>query len=265
MWTEWAIPLSDIEGIDLGQVNTLAIRIGDPAAQQAGSKGKINIDDIAIYPQQLVSPIAITIPVPNGNFEQVYKPGSDTITADLGGNWTNGVGPDTPMDGSQTAAYSDETTGTSVDVPGWINTPGWPTSYDWPVGCGSIAGQTVTPDGLYYYTVNGGDWGNAQGGTIVSDAPVATVESGRTYTLSMLATGGATPVVLELLADGVALTPTSSVDPELSDEWQEFSRTYDSASLDGHLGESLTIRLGVGRGASGGQSCFDAVSLSYAP
>ncbi|MBA7481335.1 hypothetical protein ES707_16805 [subsurface metagenome] len=269
MWTEWAISLGDIEGIDLSQVTTLAIRIGDPAAQQAGSKGKINIDDIAIYPQQLVSPIAITIPVPNGNFEQVYKPGSTTITADLGANWTNGVGPNTPMDGSQTAAYSDETTGTSVDVPGWINTPGWPTSYDWPVGCGSIAREIVTPDGLYYYNCNGGDWGNAQGGTIVSDASLGNVEDG-TYTLSMLANGPwgpATPVVLELLADGVALTPTSSVDPNLSgkDEWQEFSRTYDAASLSGHLGESLTIRVGVGSEAIGGQSCFDAVSLSYVP
>jgi hypothetical protein len=51
----------------------------------------------------------------------------------------------------------------------------------------------------------------------------------------------------------------------LSDEWQEFSRTYDAVSLAGHLGESLTIRLGVGRGASGAQSHFDAVSLSYVP
>ena len=84
----------------------------------------------------------------------------------------------------------------------------------------------------------------------------------------MLATGPdgpATPVVLELLADGVALMPSSSVDPELSGEWQEVSRTYDAVSLAGHIGESLTIRLGVGRGSGGGQSCLDAVSLSYAP
>ncbi len=78
MWTEWAISLGGIEGIDLSQVTTLAIRIGNPDAQQAGSKGKIYIDDIAIYPQQSVSPIAITITVPNGDFEQIYKPGSDS-------------------------------------------------------------------------------------------------------------------------------------------------------------------------------------------
>jgi hypothetical protein len=84
----------------------------------------------------------------------------------------------------------------------------------------------------------------------------------------MLATGPdgpAIPVVLELLTDGVTLTPSSSVDPELSGEWQEFSRTYDAASLADRIGKSLTIRLGVGRGASGGQTCFDAVLLSYAP
>jgi hypothetical protein len=274
-WTEWAIPMSDIEGIDLSQVKTLAIRIGDPAAQQAGSKGKIYIDDIAIYPQQSVSPIAITITVPNGDFEQIYKPGSDSITADLGGGWTQGLGPDAPMDDG-TATYSDGTTGDAVDIPGWIgaDAQGWvdnggtygrDTSF--PNRQGSVAAQIVTPDGLYYYLSNGGGWGNPAGGLIVSDASLGDVEDG-TYTLSMLATGPdgpAIPVVLELLADGVALTPSSSVDPELSGDWQEFSRTYDAASLAGHIGESLTIRLGVGRGASGGQSCFDAVSLSYAP
>ena len=113
IWTEWAISLSDIEGIDLGQVKTLAIRIGDPAAQQAGSKGKIYIDDIAIYPQQSVSPITITINVPNGDFEQIYKPGSDSITADLGAGWTQGLGPDAPLDDG-IATYSDGTTGDAV-------------------------------------------------------------------------------------------------------------------------------------------------------
>jgi hypothetical protein len=274
-WTEWVISLRDLEGVDLSQVKTLAIRIGDPAAQQPGSKGKINIDDIAVYPQQLVSPVAITIPVPNGDFEQIYKPGSDSITADLGGGWTQGLGSDAPMDDG-TATYSDGTTGDAVDIPGWIgaDAQGWvdnggtygrDTSF--PNRQGSVARQIVTPDGLYYYLSNGGGWGNPAGGLIVSDAPLGTVEAG-TYTLSMLATGPdgpATPVVLELLADGVALTPSSSVDPELSGDWQEFSRMYDAASLAGHIGGSLTIRLGVDRGASGGQTCFDAVSLSYFP
>ena len=214
----------------------------------------------------------VQITVPNGDFEEIYKPGSDTITADLGGGWTQGVGLDTPMDDG-TATYSDGTTGDAVDIPGWIGADpqGWidgggtygrDTSF--PNRQGSVARQSSTPDGLYYYLSNGGGWGNAAGGLIVSDASLGNVEGG-TYTLSMVANGGATPVVLDLLADGVALTPSSSVDPVLSDEWQEFSRTYDAASLGGHLGESLTIRLRVGRGAGGDQSHFDAVSLSYVP
>jgi len=266
-WMQWKIDLADLAslGVDLQDVRTLAIGIaGDDAS------GTLYFDDFLLEP---VVPEPITITVPNGGFEEIYKPGSDTITADLGDGWTQGLGPDTVMDDG-IATYSDGTTGDLVDIPGWIGADpqGWIDnggSYDrdtsFPNRQGSVARQSETPDGLYYYLSNGGGWGNAAGGLIVSDAPVATVEDGLTYTLSMLANGGATPVVLELLADGVALTPSSSVDPELSDEWQEFSRTYDAVSLDGHLGESLTIRLGVGRGASGGQSHLDAVSLSYAP
>jgi len=206
------------------------------------------------------------IPVPNGSFELVYKPGSTTITADLGGGWTNGVGPGTPMNAGQTVVYSDgsgDTDANMVDIPGWINTPGWPESgYGWPPGtCGSVAGQGNPPDGIYYYTANGGGWGNPAGGAIESDASLTTVGAGLTYTVSMLVNGPVTPVVLELLADGVALTPSSTVDPGAPYAWDEFSRTYDAASLTGHLGESLTIRVGWGPDAVGTQSTLDMVSL----
>jgi hypothetical protein len=126
---------------------------------------------------------------------------------------------------------------------------------------GSVARQgNYTPDGLHCYLSNGGGWGNAAGGLIVSDASLGNIEDG-IYTLSMVAHGGATPVVLELLAGGTALTPASSVDPALTGDWQEFSRTYDSASLVGHIGEPLTIVLGVGRDAAGAQTQFDDVTL----
>jgi len=255
--------------------NPLIMGHGGGVEQYEGLMDEVRIYDVVLTAAEiwnLVYPIAI--PVPNGNFEEIYKPGSDTITADLGEGWTQGVGPNTPMDDG-IATYSDGTTGNRVDIPGWVgaDAQGWIDNggtygRDTTTGNrqGSVARQIVTPDGLCYYLSNGGDWGNPAGGLIVSDAPVATVENGLTYVLSMLATGPdgpATPVVLELLADGVALTPSSSVDPQLSGDWKEFSRTYDAASLAGHIGESLTIRLGVGRGASGGQTCFDAVSLSY--
>jgi len=228
---------------------------------------------IVLLPSSLLSQ-PVTIPVPNGDFEGIYKPGSDTITADLGAGWTQGLGLDTPMDNG-TATYADGSTGDAVDIPGWIgaDAQGWIDNggtYDrdtsFPNRQGSVAAQIATPDGLNYYLSNGGGWGNPAGGLIVSEAALATVEAGLSYTLSMLATGPdgpATPVVLELLADGVAVTPSASVDPELNADWQEVSRTYDAASLAEHIGASLTIRLGVDRGASGGQSCLDAVLLSY--
>jgi len=212
--------------------------------------------------------LGIPVAVPNGGFEEIYKPGS-TIVADLGDGWTQGLGPDAPMDDG-TATYFDGSTGDAVDIPGWIgaDAQAWVDNggtYDrdtsFPNRQGAVAAQTETPDGLYYFLSNGGGWGNTAGGLIVSEAPVATLQSGRTYVLSMLANGGATPVVLELLADGVALTPSDAVDPALSADWQTFSRTYDAAALEALAGAALTIRLGVGRGASGSQSLFDAVSL----
>jgi hypothetical protein len=205
------------------------------------------------------------IPVPNNSFEEVYKPGSTTVTADLGGGWTNGVG-DTPedtapMEAGQTAAYSDGTTGDLVFIPGWINTPGWPPSYNLPEGCGSVAGQATPSDGVYYYLANGGGYGNPQGGTIVSDAPLAYSKNG-TYTLSVVADGSALPIVLELLADGEALTPSSIDDPGTY-AWSTVTKIYDASSLAGYLGEALTIQIGVGSDATGEQSHFDSVTLDF--
>jgi hypothetical protein len=81
----------------------------------------------------------------------------------------------------------------------------------------------------------------------------------------MFVNGDVTPVVLVLLADGVALTPSSTVDPGAPYEWDVFSRTYDAASLTGHLGESLRIRVGWGPAAGGSQSQLDMVSLTAIP
>jgi len=252
MWTEWTISLGGVEGIDLGQVNTLAIRIGDPAAQQAGSKGKIYIDDIAIYPQQSVSPIAMNIPVPNGEFN-IYKPGTNyTVTADLNGNYVQGVGDNLAVKGGGEAVYSDGTTGASVDCPGWTSTIG-PADL---VGDG-IDGSTA----LHAF----GTWSGGSGTTVVSAASLGAIEGG-TYTLSAMVNGSGGPLMLDLLADGVALTPSSSVTPSLpTDGWQEISRTYDADVVGDYLGQAITIALGtVGENVEGTFIVFDNVSLSYA-
>jgi hypothetical protein len=51
VWTNWSIPLkkfSDI-GVDLTRVNSFGIGLGNKSNQQAGSQGKIYIDDIRLY------------------------------------------------------------------------------------------------------------------------------------------------------------------------------------------------------------------------
>ena len=213
---------------------------------------------------------AAPIPVPNNSFEVLYKPGTAITGQVAPGGWTQGVGPACPIDSGQ-YDFADSSTGTVADIPGWIGADrdGWIAlggtyGRDQTTGNlqGSVARQSNAQDGVHYYLSNGGTWGNAAGGLIVSDASLGTVENG-TYTLSMFANGSATPPVLDLLADGVVVPPTSSVDPALTGAWQEFSRTYDPASLS--AGQSLTIQLGVGRGASGAQSHFDNVSLSFEP
>ncbi|GAH01363.1 unnamed protein product, partial [marine sediment metagenome] len=158
-----------------------------------------------------------------------------------------------------------------VDIPGWIGADpqGWIDaggSYgrdtDFPNRQGSIQANGV--DGSYCYLANGGDWDNAAGGLIVSAASLGTADPDLTYTLSAFAVNGdgpaATPVVLDLLVDGVAATPDSTVDPVFDATWHKFSRTYSGLSA----GE-MTIVLGVGRGAEGSQTSFDNVTLLHSP
>jgi hypothetical protein len=93
------------------------------------------------------------------------------------------------------------------------------------------------------------------------------VQSGADYTLSMFVGGSASPVLLHLLADGAVIPPSSSVDPDRVDPWQELSRTYEAVDLGAYVGQDLSIVLGLGRpapdGASGTQAHFDDVTLHY--
>ena len=221
------------------------------------------------------------ITVPNGGFEVIYKPGT-MITGTVDG-WTGGVGPDTLIDGGPGGGifnFADTTTGDVADIPGWLgyDADGWRAmggTYGRDETTGNNQGSVSSQDkyeGLNSYLSNGGGWGNPAGGLIVSAAPLATVEKGIAgdpdYVLSMFAKGGANPLVLLLLADDKYVKPISSVNPDLTGDWQEYTRTYDATKLEGEL----KIVLGIGRplsppvaGATGAQTKFDDVTLVPEP
>ena len=48
MWQQWAIPYSDLAGVDLSRVRTMHIGIGSPEAPTARGTGIVYIDDIAV-------------------------------------------------------------------------------------------------------------------------------------------------------------------------------------------------------------------------
>ena len=223
--------------------------------------------------------------VPNGDFEMIYKPGQTVITGALSeAAWTQGVGPDCPLDMDGTFDFSDETSGTLADIPDWVgyDLAGWtyftnllePPSYERDPNNadrqGSITNQNNRTDGgVNCYLANGGGWGNAVGGMITSAAPVATVAADTAYVISMFAKGvdgTEAPLVLDLLANGVKITPDSSANPALLvGLWREFSRTYDADTMSDYEGQSLTIVVGLGRplpnGAVGGQLHLDDVAI----
>ncbi len=48
-WTEWIIELRDFKGVDLANVSSIAICLGDPSKLQAGGTGKMFFDNIRLY------------------------------------------------------------------------------------------------------------------------------------------------------------------------------------------------------------------------
>ncbi|MCP4456084.1 MAG: hypothetical protein GY809_31900 [Planctomycetes bacterium] len=267
--------VSGIASVDSAGSSTEGGRTTDEMTQAAtyvdwDSADVWSIDEGQDYPQLRIFGVQpIAIPVLNGDFELLYKPGTEITGVVVDGGWSSGVGLDCPIDGGTGYEFTDGTTGTRADISGWIgyDMDGWVAdggTYDRDITNGNLQGDISVVDGNQQYGANGGGWGNPAGGLITSAASLGAVVSGD-YTLSMIVRGpdgAAIPVVLDLLANGVVLVPTSSVDPEVTGDWQEVSRTYDAASLAGVLGQDLTIVLGVARGSTGGQTKFDDVLLT---
>lgn len=235
---------------------------------KTNNKNKLALGSLAIFALAMAQTQAASINVPNGSFETLYKPSQTTITADIGQGWTVGVGAGVGVDGG-IATYSDTSTGSAVDVPGWVQSS----------GVGSVSKQaSTTPYGSYFFMANGMGWGDANAGSIKSAAVLATVASSESYTLSVFGyTGydGATPllplnpVVLELLAwdgttESVIASASAAFPSFVQGTWQSYSKTYDEASLAAYVGQGLKIRVGWAPGSPGEQSQLDNVTLTSA-
>jgi len=197
---------------------------------------------------------AETITVPNAEF-LIYKPGTNyTVAATFpaGNIWANSVGDNCRVNGGN-ANYADGTSGGSVDCPGWKGL----------TGTNDLLNNGV--DGSVGYNAFG-TWSGGTGTTAESADSLGNIVGGRTYTLSAMVSGPAGPLVLDLRAGGVALTPSSSVTPPPGTvgDWQEISRTYDAVAIADYIGQPMTIVIGTpGEDLYGTRVVFDNVSLSY--
>jgi hypothetical protein len=181
---------------------------------------------------------AAAVTVPNGEFN-MYKPGTNyTVTANFpdGGpfdNYAQGVGDNRNVAGDGIALYGDGTTGSTVDIPGWVSI---------------VGGTDIGRDGVDGTTAFSafGTWSGGTGTSAGSADSLGAIAGSSDYTVSAMVNGPAAPLLLELHAGGVALTPSSSVTPvSPTGGWKVISRTYDADDLAAHVGEPMTIVIGT--------------------
>ena len=212
---------------------------------------------------------AETVTVPNGTFH-MYKPGTNytvlgTAPDDI---WVQQIGDNRPLSSGTPVSFADGTSGTVVDIPGWIT----------PIE--SQGSDTGTADlfSLGYDETDGssclncfGAWSGQNGNLAESAESLGNLAAGSNYTLSAMLIGNADPVTFELRAGGVALTPSSSVTPVAPGDWEVISRTYNAADIVAYVGQPMTIVVGTSRpgegepALTGSRGRFDNVSLSYVP
>jgi hypothetical protein len=172
--------------------------------------------------------------VPNGDFA-MYKPGTGipVVGWQEGYNiWVQQIGMNRPLSGGGFVYFADSTTGTSVDIPGWI------TPAQGATGNADLFFNGYDDTDATSALNSFGGWSSGKGGTAISDAPLVVPALGADeyYVLSAMVAGPAGPRTLDLLVDGVTLTPDSQVDPEATggggghtpDMFRVISRTYNS-------------------------------------
>ena len=197
--------------------------------------------------------------VPNGDFQTIVKPGTLMPATINDGDYFN-INSQT-MHAGGIATYADGTTGSGIELPGWVLGAGSNTNADCMQG-GAWGGPTGSGD---IAALSFAGWGGPT--YIETAAPLAVPALGVSEVLSLSCevynNGG--PVVLELLADGVLVAPTTSSDPALiASDWVTLARTYSSVPA-GVLSVLVGTRDDAGTGWTGNRVSIDNVALSVIP
>jgi hypothetical protein len=171
--------------------------------------------------------------VVNGDFQTMWKPGTGgTVTATVADGCYWGI-PGMNIKGGGPATYSDGTTGNSVESPGWVIAAGSNTNADCMQG-GAWGGPDGAGDVAFLAF---GSWG---GPTMIESAAPLSVPAGALELSADIYNAGG-PVILNLLVDGVVITPDAASSPALVPTgWVEYTRSYSSIPAG-----NLTIRVGT--------------------
>jgi hypothetical protein len=189
----------------------------------------------------------------NGDFQTIIKPGEPTIAATIADGEYFSIG-NKKMQGGATAYYADGTSGSGIELPGWTVAAGSNNNAD-----GMQAGTWGGPDGAGDIAfLCFGTWGGPT--VIVSAAPLSVPAGALELSADVFHT--ARPVVLDLLVDGVVITPDTASSPAGVDlGWVEFTRTYSSVPAG-----NLTIRVGTTPAPfTGNRASIDNVTLVPEP
>jgi hypothetical protein len=221
-------------------------------------KTVLTIAAVAILALAIGQVQAAEIEVPNGDFQTIVKPGT-TIAATIADGEYFSIGNQT-MHAGATAYYADGTSGSGIELPGWVVAAGSNNNAD-----GMQGGGWGGPDGAGDIAfLCFGTWG---GPTYIESAAPLSAPAGSgigNYTLSADVYYTARPLILKLLVDGVEQTPDTASSPAGITDWVVFTRTYSSVPAG-----DVTIRVGTrnedgdGWTGTGNRASVDNITLTF--
>lgn len=173
----------------------------------------------------------ISLPLANGDFNTVYKPGSTTVTAtSFNGGWgyTSSVGTGVVISDGKYAEFTDGTTSTTIDIPGWVST-------------GSVTGVQQNGSSQFFAYCNGPDFGGS-GGSLSQTLAGITVQPNAILTLAADLSGPATgcPTDYELWFAGTQIMAMNPLTWHPDGTTQRFTQQYEFTGATPTTG-SLTV------------------------